>query len=91
MYNNIDNKKKFVVFAIEEYRNRKGIDGETAIGLLEKSGLLQYIEDGFDILHTCGSEYLIADFDDYLKNRSMADYDLNTNEKMAWEKIIFES
>jgi hypothetical protein len=77
MYSNIDNKKKFVVFAIEVYRNRKNMNGKTAIALFEKSGLLRYIEDFYDILHANGTEYLIADFADYLKSRNIDDSDLN--------------
>ncbi|GHT00218.1 hypothetical protein FACS189421_12020 [Bacteroidia bacterium] len=88
MYSPIDNRKKFVVFAIEEYRNRKGIDGKTAITLFTKSGLLQYIEDFYDVLHSNGTEYLIADFDDYFKNRNMNDYNLNEEEKAAFAKIF---
>jgi hypothetical protein len=86
MYNITPKKKKFVIFAIEEYRNRKKIDGKTAIGLFNKSGLLQYIEEFFDILHSNGIEYLINDFDDYFKSRKSADYPLNKNEKAAWKK-----
>jgi hypothetical protein len=88
MYKEIDNKKRFTVFAVEEYRNRKGLDGKTAITLFEKSGLLQYIEDFYDIPHSGGSEYLIADFDDYFMNRNMKDYDLNADEKRAWEITV---
>jgi hypothetical protein len=95
MYNEIDRKKKFVVFAIEEYRNRKKMDGNTAIRLFEKSGLLHYIADFYDVLHSNGTEYLISDFDDYFKNRNMNDYDLTENEKNAFtliqqEKMIVE-
>ncbi|MDR0811793.1 MAG: DUF3791 domain-containing protein, partial [Paludibacter sp.] len=54
----MENKKKFTVFAIEEYRKRKGIEGKTAITLFDKTGLLQYIEDFYDILHSNGTEYL---------------------------------
>ncbi|MDR0799340.1 MAG: DUF3791 domain-containing protein [Dysgonamonadaceae bacterium] len=56
MYKDLDSKKQFVVFAVEEYRTRKGIDGKTAIGLFEKSGLLNYIEDFYDILHSNSTE-----------------------------------
>jgi hypothetical protein len=87
MYKPTDSKKKFMVFAIEAYRNRKKIDGKTAIGLFEKSGLLQYIEDFYDVLNANGTEYLIADFDDYFKNRNSDDYLLEENEKNGWKKI----
>ncbi|MDR0790403.1 MAG: DUF3791 domain-containing protein [Bacteroidales bacterium] len=72
MCREVDNKRKFVVFAIEEYRNRKNLDGQTAINLFEKSGLLQYLEDFYDVLHSNGTEYLIADIEDYLKSRSIS-------------------
>jgi hypothetical protein len=88
VYGEVENKKRFTVFAIEEYRTRKNIDGRTAITLFEKSGLLCYIEDFFDVLHSCGAEYLAADFDDYFQNRNPDDYGLDENEKNAWRSIV---
>jgi hypothetical protein len=91
MYPEVDSRKKFVVFAIEEYRNRRKIDGKTAIELFEKSGLLQYIDDFYDVLHSYGAEYLVADFDDYLKNRNMDGYDLSEAEKTVWRQIAADA
>jgi len=66
-----DEVKQFVIFAIEEYRAAKDISGKDAFALFEKSGLLDYIEEFYDILHSKGSEYLIYDFDEYLNKHSV--------------------
>ena len=64
-----EKKQQFVIFAIEEYRYAKNISGKEAFALFETSGLLDYIEEFYDVLHSKGSEYLICDFDDYLSRR----------------------
>jgi hypothetical protein len=64
-----DEVKKFTIFAVEEYRVRKGLPGAAAFSLFKESGLLDYIEEFYDVLHSNGVEYLICDIDDYLKNR----------------------
>jgi hypothetical protein len=60
---------QFVVFAIEEYRAAKNLSGKEAFALFQKSGLLDYVEEFYDILHSQGTEYLIYDFDEYLSKR----------------------
>jgi len=61
-----DEVKKYCVFAIEEYRAHKGLSGAAAFSLFKESGLLDYIEEFYDVLHSNGTEYLICDIDDYL-------------------------
>ena len=68
MYKVSDEVKRFVVFAIEEYRARKGLSGSAVFSLFKESGLLDYIEEFYDVLHSTGTEYLICDIDDYLEN-----------------------
>jgi hypothetical protein len=64
-----DEVKKFSIFAIEEYRACKRLSGAAAFSLFKESGLLDYIEEFYDILHSNGTEYLICDIDDYLESR----------------------
>jgi hypothetical protein len=64
-----DEVKKFSIFAIEEYRVRKRLSGAAAFSLFKESGLLGYIEEFYDVLHSNGTEYLICDIDDYLESR----------------------
>ena len=60
---------QFVIFAIEEYRAAKNITGKEALFLFQTSGLLDYIEEFYDVLHSQGVEYLICDFDEFLNNK----------------------
>ena len=69
-----DEVKKYIVFAIEEYRVRKGLSGSEAFFLFKESGLLDYIEEFYDVLHSNGTEYLICDIDDYLSNNAYTKY-----------------
>ncbi len=63
----IDKVEKFAIFAIEEYRAKKGLSGKDAFNLFEESGLFDYIIEFYDVLHSYSSEYLENDFDEYLR------------------------
>ena len=59
----------FIVFCIENYKVYKNINGKEVYDLFEKYGVLQYLEDGYDVLHTQGDKWLMNDIDELLKNR----------------------
>ncbi|MDR1739691.1 MAG: DUF3791 domain-containing protein [Bacteroidales bacterium] len=69
---NIDKVEKFAIFAIEEYRAKKGLSGKDAFNLFEESGLFDYIIEFYDVLHSYGSEFLENDFDEYLRCRNFS-------------------
>ena len=58
-----------MVFCIECYKFDKGLNGKETFDLFKNYGLLEYLQDGYDMLHTQGKEWLINDIDDYLKIR----------------------
>ena len=57
----------FIIFCMEIYKSKKKITGKESFDLFEKYGLFEYLTDGYDMLHTQGSEWLINDIDEYLK------------------------
>jgi hypothetical protein len=59
----------FLVFCLEEYKASVGLSGRDVYELFEKSGVLGYLQDGFDQLHTLGSAALVEDIRDYLHRR----------------------
>jgi len=69
-----DKIRQFIIFAIEEYRDAKDMPGKEAFALFETSGLLDYIEEFYDVLHSQGGEYLICDFDEYLSSRGYSPF-----------------
>lgn len=69
------NKKinDFVVFCMEIYKAEKNISGKEVYELFEKYGVLKYLQDGYDMLHTQGNSWLINDIDKFLEVRGYKD------------------
>ena len=66
----MDKKKQdvayFLSFCIEQYMNAKGLSREMAISLLSKTGVLDYLVEHFEILHTQSCQWIIEDIDEYI-------------------------
>ena len=59
----------FVAFCIEEYGAAKGMSGEQVLDLFSKYGLVDYLSEFYDVLHTQGREWLIAEIDEFIEKR----------------------
>lgn len=71
---NVMNKKNqdrayFISFCIEQYKNEKGLTGAEAMYQLDKYGVLNYLYNHFNILHTQSKQWLLADIDEYINIR----------------------
>lgn len=53
----------FITFAIEQYKNYKGLSGEEAAATLAEAGVLEHLEEYYDVLHTQGAQWLMAEID----------------------------
>lgn len=42
----------FISFCIEQYKNEKGISGAEAMALLAEYGVLEYLAEHWEVLHT---------------------------------------
>ena len=58
----------FKAFCIELYADHKSIPSNEVYTLFEKSGIIQMLDDDYDILHGHGFEYMIHDIDQILEN-----------------------
>jgi len=61
---------EFVVYCIETYKSRKGMDGRAAYLRLKETGAIEYIDGNYEALHTFGDENIVWNIDEYLKNKS---------------------
>ncbi len=61
----------FTIFCIENYKSYKNLTGKAVIELFEKHGVLQYLRDYYNVLHTTGYQYLNQDIDKYLAIRGV--------------------
>lgn len=59
----------FVAFCIEEYGAAKGMSGEQVLDLFSKYGLVGYLSEFYDVLHTQGRQWLIEEIDEYIEIR----------------------
>ena len=53
----------FISFCIEQYKKAKGLSGAEVLDIFVKFGVLDYLKDHFDILHTQSYQWLLEDID----------------------------
>ena len=65
------NKKinDFIIFCLELYKNKEKNTGEEVYELFYRYGVFEYLQDGYDMLHTQSDRWLINDIDEFLKVR----------------------
>ena len=59
----------FISFCIEQYKMHKGMSGSETMKLFDQYGVTDYLVNHFDVLHTQGTQWLMQEIDDYIKNR----------------------
>lgn len=70
MEENLEYKiNEFVIFCIEIFKEKNKFTGKETYDIFEKYGILNYLHDGYDVLHTQGDEWLINDIEEFLKIR----------------------
>lgn len=60
----------FVIFCIESYKEYKQLTGKQTIDLFCRYGVLEYLVEFYDVLHTTDYQYINHDIDIYLKARN---------------------
>ena len=59
----------FVLFCIEYYKTENRLSGKEVYDLFKRYGVIEYLEEGYEMLHTQGKEWLMKDINDFLINR----------------------
>lgn len=57
---------RFYIFCLESYKSHFGLSGKETYDLFEKTGVSGYLKDGYEVLHTQGSGYIVEDIHDYI-------------------------
>lgn len=60
---------EFKAFCFEAYRARHKMTGRDAMREFKKYGVLKYLHDCYDVLHTLGRDYLVEDIDVFITAR----------------------
>lgn len=61
---------RYLVFAIEHYRQAKGLTGAEVAALFSENGVYQLIEDNYFLYHIESPDNMVADVDHYLATGS---------------------
>lgn len=59
----------FLSFCIEQYKNAKGIEGVEAMKTFTRYGVLDYLTEHFEILHTQSHQWILEDIDEFIDIR----------------------
>ena len=59
----------FLAFCIEQYMNEKKLAQDEAMALFSEYGVLDYLMEHFEILHTQSHQWIIEDIDEFIKER----------------------
>ena len=63
---------EFLSSVIEEYKVRHHMSGTNAANLLNQYGALDFLENGYDLLHTQSLPYIVEEVEAYLQKRGVA-------------------
>lgn len=65
----MNKKLYFKIFCLESYKNAYQLDGVTVLNIFKQYGVFDYITSFYDVLHSTGQEFIVADIDLYIKAR----------------------
>lgn len=70
-YTGDDSIPVFVAFAIEQYKRHKGISGAEAMELLSEAGVLEHLEEFYDVMHQHGASWLMQEIDEMVNKHNL--------------------
>lgn len=59
----------FISFCIEQYKNLKGLDATTVVDLFQKNGILEYLNEHFEVLHTQSHQWILEEIEEIINSR----------------------
>ena len=62
-------KAEFLSFSIEAYKTKLGVSGAKVAEYFEETGVLDFLLENYDLLHTIGKEQLLSEIKRFLNKR----------------------
>ena len=63
---------EFVLFCVEMYAQKHEISGRVVMDRFSEYGVVDFLREGYDVLHTQGRQYIISEIEIFLGNRGLA-------------------
>ena len=64
-----DDISLFLAFCIEQYKQRHNLTGEQSMQLLNQYGVLEYLAECYEPLHTQSAQWIMEDIDEFIEKR----------------------
>lgn len=65
--NKIDDTAYFIAFCVETYKNALHISGTEASAVFSDHGVMEYLSENFEVLHTQSPAWILAEIEDFIK------------------------
>ena len=62
---------EFVSFCIEMFAKAKRLSGDKVVVLFKSCGAIDYLDSGYDVLHTQGKDYIVNDICEVMAERGV--------------------
>ena len=59
----------FISFCVEQYMKERNMNEEEVLRTFSACGVLEYLDEYFDVLHTQSRQWLVADIEDFIQKR----------------------
>lgn len=59
----------FLSFCIEQYKEEKHLSGAEAAEVFGRYGVLEYLEENFEALHSQSRQWLLEDIEEFISHR----------------------
>ena len=59
----------FLAFCIEQYKQRHHLTGEQSMRILDQYGVLEYLENDYEPLHTQSAQWIMEDIDELINKK----------------------
>ena len=60
---------QFKAFCLERYKYKHNMNGRDTLRLFKTYGVLDYIGEFYDVLHSYGHQYIVQDIDEFIEAR----------------------
>ena len=64
-----ERQTEFLAFCIEAYKMKLGVSGAKVAEYFEDTGLMDFLQENYDVLHTLGRKQLIDEMERFLVNQ----------------------